>query len=74
MPILGPEHDLQHPVEGDAAWSESYYFNAYDPDADVGFYSRIGIRPNEGHMDAGMSVWLPGSEIGHMGGDRKSVV
>ena len=71
MPVLGPEHDLQHPVEGDAAWSESYYFNAYDPDADVGFYSRIGIRPNEGHIDAGLSVWLPGVEIGHMGGRRE---
>ena len=71
MPILGPEHDLQHPVEGDSAWSESYYFNAYDPDADVGFYTRAGIRPNEGHIDLGMSVWFPGSEIGHMGGRRE---
>ena len=48
MPILGPEHDLQHPVEGDSAWSESYYFNAYDPDEDIGFYSRVGIRPTKG--------------------------
>ena len=71
MPILGPEHDLQHPVEGDSAWSESYYFNAYDPDADVGFYTRCGIRPNEGHVDIGMSVWLPGQEIGHIGGRRE---
>ena len=71
MPILGPEHDLQHPVEGDSAWSESYYFNAYDPDADVGFYTRCGIRPNEGHVDIGMSVWLPGQEIGHLGGRRE---
>jgi len=26
MPILSEEHDFQHPVEGDEAWSESYYF------------------------------------------------
>jgi hypothetical protein len=63
VPILEPRHDLAHPVEGDTAWSESYYFNAYDPDSDSGFFTRIGIRPNEGTMDVGMSVWLPGGEL-----------
>ena len=51
MPLLDASHDLAHPVEGDGAWSESYYFNCYDPDADVGFYTRVGIRPNEGTID-----------------------
>lgn len=59
MPILSPQHDRAHPVEADTAWSESYYFNAYDPPTDTGFFTRIGIRPNEGTMDVGMSVWLP---------------
>ena len=63
MPILEPRHDLAHPVEADTAWSESYYFNAYDPGTDSGFFTRIGIRPNEGTMDVGMSVWLPGGEL-----------
>jgi hypothetical protein len=63
MPILEPHHDLAHPVEGDTAWSESYYFNAYDPGTDSGFFTRIGIRPNEGTMDVGMSIWLPGGEL-----------
>jgi hypothetical protein len=63
MPILEPRHDLAHPVEGDTAWSESYYFNAYDPGTDSGFFTRIGIRPNEGTMDVGMSVWLPGGDL-----------
>jgi hypothetical protein len=63
MPILEAHHDLAHPVEGDTAWSESYYFNAYDPSTDSGFFSRIGIRPNEGTMDAAMSVWLPGGDL-----------
>ena len=31
MPLLDESHDLAHPVEGDGAWSESYYFNCYDP-------------------------------------------
>jgi hypothetical protein len=64
MPILDARHDLAHPVEGDSAWSESYYFNAYDPESDSGLFTRIGIRPNEGTMDVGMSLWLPGGELG----------
>jgi hypothetical protein len=64
MPILDARHDLAHPVEGDSAWSESYYFNAYDPATDSGLFSRIGIRPNEGMMDVGLSLWLPGGELG----------
>ena len=64
MPILDARHDLAHPVEGDSAWSESYYFNAYDPGTDSGFFTRIGIRPNEGTMDVGLSLWLPGGELG----------
>jgi hypothetical protein len=63
MPILEEHHDLAHPVEGDTAWSESYYFNAYDPPTDTGMFTRIGIRPNEGTMDVGLSVWLPGGEL-----------
>jgi hypothetical protein len=63
VPILEPRHDLAHPVEGDSAWSESYYFNAFDPGSDSGFFTRIGIRPNEGTMDVGMSVWLPGGDL-----------
>ena len=63
MPILAPSHDYAHPVESDTAWSESYYFNAYDPATDTGFFTRIGIRPHEGTMDVGLSVWLPGGEL-----------
>jgi hypothetical protein len=64
MPILDARHDLAHPVETDTAWSESYYFNAYDPGTDSGLFTRIGIRPNEGTMDVGLSLWLPGGELG----------
>jgi len=64
MPILDARHDFGHPVEADAAWSESYYFNAYDPLSDSGLFTRIGIRPNEGTMDVGLSLWLPGGDLG----------
>src|SRR5437870_7885729 len=63
MPILDARHDFAHPVEPDTAWSESYYFNAYDPSTDTGLFTRIGVRPNEGTMDVGLSVWLPGTDL-----------
>jgi len=63
MPILEPHHDLAHGVEADTAWSESYYFNAYDPATDSGFFTRVGVRPNEGTMDIGLSIWLPGGDL-----------
>jgi hypothetical protein len=71
MPILDASHDFAHPVEGDQAWSESYYFNAYDPVSDTGFFTRVAVRPNEKTMDAGMSVWLPGNELAHTAAVRE---
>jgi len=70
LPILDDHHDHKHPVEGDGAWSESYYFNAYDPAVDMGFFSRIGIRPNEGTMDGSLSVWLPDGDVAHLRAER----
>ena len=63
MPILDAHHDAGHHVEADTAWSESYYFNAYDDSSSSGFFTRIGIRPNEGTMDVGLSLWLPDGEL-----------
>src|ERR1700690_4290358 len=71
MPILDASHDFAHPVEGDEAWSESYYFNAYDPVSDTGFFTRVAVRPNEHTLDAGMSVWLPGNELAHSASVRE---
>jgi hypothetical protein len=65
MPILEEQHDYQHPVEGDEAWSASYYFKCYDPDVDVGLFTLVGIRPNEASMDVGAdrnSKGVPRSE------------
>lgn len=66
MPVLEAHHDLQHPVESDDAWSESYYFNAYDPVVDAGFFTRIGVRPNEGTIDSHFAMWLPSGDVAHL--------
>src|SRR5665213_44329 len=70
MPILEARHDFAHPVEGDTAWSESYYFNAYCPVVDTGLFTRIGVRPNEGTIDVGLAVWLPNGALWHHRGTR----
>lgn len=66
MPILDERHDLAHPVEGDEAWSESYYFNAYDPQTDTGFFTRIAVRPNEGTIDSHFALWTPDGDVAHL--------
>jgi hypothetical protein len=70
VPLLDEKHDFAHPVEADTAWSESYYFNGYDPETDTGLFTRIGVRPNEGTIDVGLSVWLPESGLATVGGVR----
>src|SRR4029453_17519531 len=74
MPVLDARHDFAHPVEGDSAWSESYYFNGYDPSSDAGLFTRIGVRPNEGTIDVGLSLWLPGDRIANVRGVREQRV
>jgi hypothetical protein len=71
MPILDESHDLQHPVEPDRAWSESYYFNCYDPTIDCGFFSRIAVRPNEGTIDAHFGLWMPNGDVAHVRHERQ---
>jgi hypothetical protein len=74
VPVLDDRHDFAHAVEGDQAWSESYYFNGYDPAADAGLFTRIGVRPNEGTIDVGLSLWLPGDRIANVRGVREQRV
>jgi hypothetical protein len=73
-PVLDDRHDFAHPVEGDTAWSESYYFNCYCPDTDAGFFTRMGIRPNEGTIDVGLSIWLPGGGLAALRHVREQTV
>ena len=60
MPILDNTHDFGHPIEASPDWSESYYFNGYDPELGTGFFARIAIRPNAPSIDGFISLFLPG--------------
>lgn len=55
-----PTDELAHPVGAEEAWSESHYFNFFDPSKGVGGLTRIGVRPNEGRMDGVLVLFLPG--------------
>lgn len=55
--------ELPHAVGPGEQWSESYYFNLFDPASRVGGFTRIGIRPNEGEMDAVLVLFLPDGSV-----------
>ena len=65
-----PADELFHPVGDHPAWSESYYFNMVDASSGVGFFTRMGFRPNDGWADALHGVYLPGGQVAFTYGRR----
>jgi hypothetical protein len=53
-----------HTVGDDPSWSESYYFYYFDPEREVGGYTRLGFRPHDGWRDAVHMLYLEGARIG----------
>ncbi len=50
-----------HPVEDPSPhWSDSLYFNAWDPGTDTFVMTRIAVLGNRGHVTGGVIVWLEG--------------
>ncbi len=45
-------------------WSDSLYFGGGDARSGLAFYSRIGLRPNEGRIESALGVWLPAQRPG----------
>lgn len=64
------EHELMHPVKGENAWSESYYFNFVDPDSKLAIFTRMGFRPGDGWADALHVVYLGGDRVAFTYGRR----
>jgi hypothetical protein len=59
---MNPLDERMHPVGGERAWSESYYFNFVDPDSRIAMFTRMGFRPGDG--------WADGLHVLYLGGDR----
>jgi hypothetical protein len=51
--------DLMHENTGETTFNESAYFNFYDPERRLGGFVRVGNRPNEGHAEMTMCLYLP---------------
>ncbi|MFL6204387.1 MAG: hypothetical protein ACJ739_03470 [Acidimicrobiales bacterium] len=54
-------HERLHPVEDPSPhWSDSLYFNAWDPSTDAFLMTRIAVLANEARATGGMVVWVGG--------------
>lgn len=62
--MLKPEEDKRHqPSSDDALWGESWYFNLYDPEQDIAFFTRMGIYPNQGVANMSVLLAVAGREV-----------
>jgi hypothetical protein len=54
-------HERLHPVEDPSPhWSDSLYFNAWDPATDAFVMTRIAVLGNQRRVTGGMIVWVGG--------------
>jgi hypothetical protein len=62
---VDPQEDLTHKVPGDVAlWSENYFFQCYDPAAQVGIWTHLGRTPHDPAIwRALVTVYLPGGAL-----------
>jgi hypothetical protein len=60
---LGPEDEFPHAPDEAVNFNESVYVNAFDPQARVGGWMRLGNRVNEGHAELSMVFYLPGGRV-----------
>lgn len=63
---LDPEDEFTHDPGDFGNYNESMYFNFFDPAAKLGGWFRIGNRPNEGHAEVSVCLYLPDGRVGFM--------
>lgn len=72
-PITDDDERL-HPVEDPSPhWSDSLYFNAWDPGTNAFVMTRMAVRANEPAATAGMIVWVDGAPVWGYGHDLGEV-
>src|SRR5947199_9840984 len=65
-PVLLESDDFMHPNTGEPNFNESAYYNFYDPCARLGGFVRLGNRPNEGHAEMTVCLYLPDGSAAFM--------
>lgn len=61
--VLRPEDDLMHPLGPEPNFNESAYLNFIDPTSRFGGWLRLGNRPNEGHAERTVCLYLPDGRV-----------
>lgn len=60
---LLPEDEFPHDPGIVKNYNESMYFNVFDPVKKAGGWFRIGNRPNEGHAETSVCIYLPDGRV-----------
>lgn len=68
---LLPEDEYTHTPDKASNYNESMYFNMFDPESRIGGWFRLGNRPNEGHAEMSVCLYLPGGRVAFMYGKPK---
>src|SRR5690554_897409 len=66
--VLEPSDEYTHQPDPVPNYNESMYLNAFDLDAEVGGWFRLGNRVNEGYAEMTVCTYLPGGRVGFMYG------
>ena len=62
MTVITDLDERVHPVEHDSEhWSDSLYFNAWDPASNVFLLTRIAVLANQSKVTAGVLAWRDGA-------------
>jgi hypothetical protein len=69
---LTEQDDYLHPVEAASNYNESRYYNFFDAGPGIGGWVRLGNRPNEGHAEMSVCLYLPDGRVAFMY-DRPSI-
>ncbi len=60
---MSADDEFNHRSSGESNFNESVYVNAFDLERRCGGWMRIGNRPNEGHAEAQVCLYLPDGRI-----------
>ena len=73
MAVTGADERI-HPVEDPSPhWSDSLYFNLWDPDANLFLLTRMAVLPNKPGATAGVLAWIDGRPFAGYGHDLDEV-
>lgn len=65
---LEPADEYMHAPGPEPSFNESMYVNVYDPRHRLGGWFRLGNRPNEGHAEMTVCLYLPDGSVAFMYG------